>query len=149
MTCFIIHRRPKSFNGWKISDSKSQKYLRVIIESFAGFHPKHEKLTGELYGTVYYFYRNVHPDSRQDADNISKPLWDCLRDVMYLDDKQVRLRIAGIVDLSKDDISQWSLPPAMIKHFNYAIDNHDHFIYVECGTVHNTMFRFNLEIDEN
>lgn len=149
MNCFIIPRKPKSYNNWKLSDPKAQAYLKDILKAFVKFYPNHKKLVGDLYGTIYYFYRNFHEGKRQDADNISKPVWDCLTNILYLDDKQVRLRVAGIVDLEKENIMQWNLPPAIIEHFISAVDNYQHFIYVECGNLTGGMYQFNLEPNEN
>ena len=54
---------------------------------------------GPLCGAVYWFVRpyrrHVHPD----ADNLSKKVWDALEGLAYPDDKQVRLRIAAVIDL--------------------------------------------------
>lgn len=48
----------------------------------------------------------THPD----ADNISKPVWDALRGVAYHDDKQIRRRSSGIIEL----------PPGTLTQFNFT-----------------------------
>lgn len=149
MICFIVTRRPKSYNGWKKSDGKAQAFMQTLIASFAGSHPKHQRLSGDLYGAIYYFYKD---DKDHDADNISKPVWDCLNSIVYDDDRQIRLRVAGVFDLNRNDIQQLNLsriPDPIFNHFIDALDKHDHFFYVECGQLNTQHYKFNLEVDEN
>ena len=133
----------------KRGDSKGQAFLQTVTGSFGNMYPKHEKLSGDLYGAIYYFYKD---DKDHDADNISKPVWDCLNAVMYDDDRQIRLRIAGVFDLKRNDIQQLNLskiPDPVFSLCIDALDNHDHFFYVECGPLHMEHYKFNLEINEN
>jgi hypothetical protein len=56
-----------------------------------------------LYGIVYWFTRGYDPAREPDADNMSKKVWDDdgLQGRAYRNDSQVRLRIAGIVDVGQ------------------------------------------------
>src|SRR5258708_3644465 len=103
INCFIVPQKPKSHNKWKKDSSRGQSYQEAISRSFQSAYPGHQPLTGNLYGTVYYFFKI---DLRSDADNISKPVWDCLCNLIYVDDKQVKLRTAGVFDLNKNAISE-------------------------------------------
>src|SRR5258708_4085352 len=126
MNCFIVPRRPKSYNGWKKNDPKGQAFQKAITESLQLIYSPYEKLTGDLYGTIYYFFK---VDTRNDADNLSKPVWDCLKDILYDDDNQIKFRIAGVVDLNKHDLTQFdfsNIPRKVIRQFIDAIDNHEH-----------------------
>ena len=146
MICFIVTTKPRSFNNWSRYDSKGQAYMQTVTATFVSAHPTHQKLNGDLYGVIYYFYKE---DRNHDADNISKPVWDCLTDVMYVDDKQVRVRVAGVFNLKRHDIQTLdlsTLPGPVFSQLLDAMDNHDHFFYVECGPLHMRHYKFNLEV---
>lgn len=128
---------------------KKAKYKSDIEASFRRFHPTHVTLTEDLYGTLHYFFRK---DLDSDADNLSKPLWDCLEGFLFIDDKQVRIRTAGTFDLSKNDFNVLDfsgLEGEIIAELLEAFDNEDHIVYVECGIINNSMFRFTIEADGN
>ena len=141
---FFFTRQPKSYN--KMDAKRAAKYREVLEESltrhnsdYVGFH------NADLYGVVYYFH-NVK--SSQDADNLSKPIWDALTSVLYKDDNCIRYRVAGIFDLSENDtqaLDITSLPPDFVSDFLQAIETEEHIVYVECGRMRNDFFRFNIE----
>jgi hypothetical protein len=102
-------------------------------------------LTDELYGVLYHFFR---ANLKMDADNLSKPIWDCLTGFLYVDDSQVKLRIAGSFDLSKHNFNILdieTLPKPIVDELVDAFKNHDHFVYIECGRLNYSMFKFNFE----
>jgi len=149
MNCFIVPRQPKSYNTWKKNSAKGQNYLSDIHDSFKKIYEEHQLLTGDLYGSIYYFFKK---DLHNDADNMSKPVWDCLINFLYDDDKQVKLRIAGSFDLGKNDFNELdfsSIPGKVIGEFLEAYDNHDHFLYIECGTLKSSFFKFSIEGNGN
>lgn len=78
MFSFIIKRQPKSYNSWRgATNAKKQGYKAAMESSFHQFYTKYTLYSNsDLYGLIYYFYKK---DLNNDADNISKPLWDCLR----------------------------------------------------------------------
>jgi len=55
----------------------------------------------------------VHIDHRTktglDADNLSKPIWDALRLVVYPDDKLIRFRSSTVSDLLTNEIKVFDL----------------------------------------
>ncbi len=123
--------------------------MTEIKNSFKKIYPQHEMLSGDLYGTIYYFFKR---DLNNDADNMSKPVWDCLIDFLYVDDKQVKLRIAGAFDLRKKDFNELdfsNIPGKVIGDFLEAYDNHEHFLYIECGELRSGFFKFNMEGNGN
>jgi Endodeoxyribonuclease RusA len=102
-------------------------------------------LTDELYGVLYHFFR---ANLKMDADNLSKPIWDCLTGFLYVDDSQVKLRIAGSFDLSKHNFNILdieTLPKPIVDELVDAFKNHDRFVYIECGRLNYSMFKFNFE----
>ena len=146
MYSFILKRQPKSYNSWGTASSiKKAKYKSDIESSFRNFHPSHVMLNDDLYGTLFYLFKK---DVRSDVDNLSKPLWDSLSGFLFADDQQVRLRIAGGFDLSKNNFNILDLSGLkgnMVTELLDAIDQEDHIVYVECGKLNYSMFKFNLE----
>lgn len=68
--------------------------------------PKNPLINDEyLQAKVFYIHRV--PDYK-DADNISKPLWDCLNKHAYEDDKQIKYIETLKVDLDRDDLIEFN-----------------------------------------
>jgi Endodeoxyribonuclease RusA len=149
MHSFIFKQQPKSFNSWKGSTlARKLKYKADIEASFKRYNPSHVTLADDLYGVLYYFFKE---DTKSDADNLSKPFWDCLKGILFMDDKQVKLRTAGVFDLSKTnfkDLNFLRLSEDVTAELFEAFKNNNHFVYLECGPLESSMFKFNLEANE-
>lgn len=142
---FIIKRQPKSYNSWKKSSIKGQNYIKEIRNSLKTFNPNFTKKTELLYGIAYYFHSKK---TGTDADNISKPIWDGLTDFLFIDDKQVKLRIAGCFDLNQNDFGVLDVSGVsgkVVAELIESIGTEEHIIYVECGSLNDKLFKFNLE----
>src|SRR5215218_4859126 len=134
MYAFVADTRPRSVQAKKTAHYKSE-----LARAFQRYVPQAERLDGELYGMVYYFH-NVPTDT--DADNISKPVWDTLEGLAFANDRDVRLRIAGMHDLSSAplgtlDISR--VPAHLLADLERLTRTADHILYVEVGRLHNSM----------
>lgn len=144
-TIFLRPGRPASANK-----SVPEKYRNDLRAAYlkAGGVLRH----GLVYGSVFWFVRRYDPAIHPDADNISKPVWDALEGVAYDNDKSVRLRWAGIVDLggAPGDISFQSLdltdlPPGVLVDLStLVIAGRDDFLYVELGAASAAMLAFNM-----
>lgn len=149
MINLILKRAPKAYQGSKTFKSKLSKenYINDLKTSINEFNIDWSLMTEELYGIVYYFRKK---DTGTDADNISKPIWDCLNGFLYRDDKQVKLRTAGIIDVSEElnavDFSD--LRGEIVAEIIDSFDSVDHFVYIECGLLDKTMFKFKFENSE-
>lgn len=150
MNCFLIKRQPKSYNSWNgVTASKKRSYREAIVDAFSEANPAVTARDNDLYGSIYYFARrNPHVD----ADNISKPVWDCLEGTAFVDDSQVKIRTAGVFDLSKLDwntLDFSGLQGEMAAEILGALDEEDHLVYVELGDLSLSMFTFNREKNGN
>lgn len=142
LNCIVI-RKPLSANNTK----KRAEYKTIIETAFNQFHDTIIPFSGKLYGVVYYFYNTVQKGQRIDADNLSKPIWDCLKPFLYADDIQVKLRIAGSIDLRDGDFEELDISKLSFEISEQlldAIDNEDHILYIECGELQQSLFKFNL-----
>ena len=112
-------------------------------------YPECTPFKTDLYGLVYHFFRE---NIGIDADNLSKPVWDGLNGMLFDDDKQVKMRIAGSFDLTTNDLTILDfsgLPGTAITTLLEALETEDHVLYVECGSFTIDMIRLNLERDGN
>ncbi len=135
---FISSSAPRSINA-----QRKRAYISGLVTSFRRFHPADPPLSGALYGFVYYFHR---AQSTIDADNLSKPVWDALRQIAYADDGQIEFRAAGLFNLQSDqfeslDVSR--VPDPVLEALLGTLDApNDHILYVEVGPFDPALFRF-------
>ena len=144
MYSFILSSQPKSYNA-----RKTDAYQNRIKVAFRTAYSTHQLIDQDLYGLVYHFYK---VDIGIDADNISKLIWDSLKGVAFVDDSQVKLRVAGSFDLTSNDLVTLDLSglaEAMISSLLEAIESEDHVLYVECGKFSMNLIRLNLESNGN
>ena len=128
---FVYSGKPESYNA----DSKKKQVYKKKLSSaykrrFSGMIAEKE-----LYAAIYYFYRE---DVGLDADNISKPAWDALNAVGYSDDKQIKIRTAVAIDLSKYDIvdfDQDNIPSDVLTDLVQSIADNNHTLYIEVGEI--------------
>lgn len=136
----ILKRRPYSYN--KSSEIKKSGFRESVKKGYPNLAP----MDGDLYGKVYWFC-NVSPSDQgkqSDADNISKPIWDCLKGLAFHDDQQVKLRIAGRID-GPEGIERLDFTNLGIRYqmeLISAILSENHVLYIEYGLVEPSMFRF-------
>lgn len=146
MNCLILKRQPPTYNSWKgASIIKKDNYKKQLLEVLLKYNPSFTIIQGELYGTVYHFFNK---DVKIDADNLSKPLWDFLKSILFEDDYQLKIRLAGSFNLVKNDFSVLDfsgLSGNLITDLLDAFDNDEHVIYIEYGKLDYSMFTFNLE----
>ena len=93
----------------------------------------------QLYSRIYYFHRDK---STVDADNLSKPLLDALKGVVYADDIQVVQRTVARIEIGSGTYSI-GYKPDYLNQFNRLVEylgTERHVPYIEIGTLEN----FNL-----
>lgn len=145
---FILKRQPKSYQGSSTYKSKQSKenYVNDLEDALKKYYPTVVPSENEeLYGLVYYFFKK---DVGTDADNISKPIWDCLKGKLITDDKQIKLRTAGVFNLSAKPISLINvsgLKGDILLDLLDAFDKEEHIVYIECGVLDYSLYKFNLQ----
>ena len=140
---FILKSRPLSYNSCK--GKKRTNYKNALQSSFTTYNPSHTVLSSDLYATIYYFFNK---NLKLDADNLSKPVWDCLNGFLFNDDQQIKIRMAGSFDLTTGDYSVIDfsgLEGKLVTDLLDAFDNEEHIVYIECGKFNPSMFKFNIE----
>ena len=139
MYSFLCEFPPRSVRG-----EKSHKFKEAIVNSFKKYNTNFNYLNSELYGIAYYFHNRP---TQIDADNLSKPIWDALEDVLYKDDKIIKIRYAGVFDLkkSKSLIDFTNIQTHIFNDFLEKIDGSDHLIYIEIGELNYSLYKFGVE----
>ncbi len=145
MYSFVVTVRPKSYNSWgSASKNKKQTYKQALDDALQLIHPACSPMQGDLYGLVYHFHKI---DLGIDADNLSKPIWDCLKGILFTDDKQVKMRIAGSFSIQTEPFAIFEssqLPGTVITSLATAVQTEQHILYIECGPFTTDLIRLNL-----
>jgi hypothetical protein len=77
-------------------------------------------------------------------------MWDALNKIAYLDDKNIKLRIAGVFDLVSEPIEALKIPQSILGDFLRMIDEgKEHILYVEIGSLNYSLFEFEYEMKIN
>ena len=142
MYVFLVNKQPKSVNA-RYTDKYKQEIKKTFLSDYGAITP----LSDTLYGICYYFHNKP---STMDADNLSKPIWDALEEIVYTDDKIIKLRISGMIDLKKHHesttIDFTYLPVKIFARFIDMMDTEDHILYIELGVLdYKKHFRMNIE----
>lgn len=142
MVNFVIPTKPQSYNA-----KKKHRYTLQLQKEFANQNTTHitYPLTERLYGLIYYFFNK---DVGLDADNISKPIWDALNKIAYTDDRQIITRTANAINTNTHDINMidfTGIEGKTVTAITSSIIDNEHTIYIECGTVNEKFWKFNLE----
>jgi hypothetical protein len=143
MQAFLCTHRPRSVNA-----RTTGRFQQLIREAYLNYYPAGERLHHPLYGIVYYFHNKPN---QLDADNLSKPIWDALKGLVYDDDLIIQLRHAGVIDLSRTDMTLFDLskmPDKVAIDFIGMIGSKSNILYVEFGKLDQGMFIFGQEISE-
>ena len=148
MIGFLCPIRPRSINAKKVKST--EKYKELVRDCLKRYYPNSPVQNDEkLYGIVYYFYKRK---TDIDADNLSKPIWDALRTVLYNDDRIIKLRYAGLYDLNNavTKLDFTKMPKAVYMDFlNYTEDTkNEHLIYIELGNLNDNLYIIGGETDE-
>lgn len=140
---FVFKGRPQSYNN--NTGALKSKYKAALEQSLWAYNAGLQLLHNDLYAVVYHFF---YVDLCIDTDNLSKPVWDSLNGILYNDDKQIKVRIAGSFNLTAGDYNRMDftgLQGKVVVDLLDALDNEDHVVYVECGNLGMKMYKFNLE----
>lgn len=95
----VIHNLvPLSYNSRSVKN-KEAYYKRIrsaFLRKYKGAVPKFPA-NEELYARVYFF---TSDGVNVDCDNISKPIWDAVRGLVFVDDRSIVFRTATVIDVN-------------------------------------------------
>jgi Holliday junction resolvase RusA-like endonuclease len=141
MYTFLCEYPPRS-----VQAEKCPRYKSEIINSFKKYNSVFEIQSNYLYGIAYYFHNKP---TQLDADNLSKPIWDALENILYDDDKIIKIRYAGVYYLKQPKsislINLTNMPKHIYDDFIDKIDSVNHLLYVEIGYLNYSLYKFGAE----
>lgn len=95
----VIHGLvPLSYNSRNVNNKKaySNRIRSAFLRKYKGAVPRFPA-DEELYARVYFF---TSDGVNIDCDNISKPIWDAVRGLVYEDDRNIVFRTASVIDVN-------------------------------------------------
>ena len=98
-----------------------------VEQSYQSAYSGAPALSGDLYALVLYLHRRP---TQLDADNLSKPVLDALNGACYADDRQVKVRTSGTLDLGNAffDLTDVGVPASLFDEFARAVARKDHVV---------------------
>lgn len=137
-----LFQKPFSYNSFSIA-----KKMQYALEFRKELNKKYRAVnmySCDLYGIVYYIRPQVN---NTDADNISKPIWDSMCNILYYDDKLIRHRRASIIEASQfSDINIERIGSKDLRKIIRAIEIKKDVIYVEIGKYTSNFIEFGIEV---
>lgn len=114
----FVKTKPVSQNNRRRKIPDYQFRLNTALQGKYGIPLIPFGVDQSLYGIVYLF---ANYPTRMDSDNLSKPLWDALQGILYQDDVNIRLRVAGII--TRDEYDNYPIDPDWDAQFILEIEN--------------------------
>jgi len=103
--------------------------------------------TDELYARVYFF---TNDGVNVDADNISKPIWDAVNGIAYVDDRKIVMRTAAVIDVNVhpfNTIDTSGMSGAVAADLMQSLtETSVKCLYIECGKFKESMIKIGEEI---
>ena len=96
----------------------------------------------ELYARVYFF---TSDGVNVDCDNISKPIWDAVSGLVYVDDRKIVMRTASVIDVNLHPLSiidTSSIESGVAADLVQGLASTDvKCLYIECGQFKESMIK--------
>jgi len=131
MVYFVCNRKPLS-----IQSKHKAAFQNAIISDFSKYMTLYPDLPlhNNLYTKVVYIYSKA---TDIDVDNMSKPLVDAFRNIIYPDDNIISHRICSKILLSEYstiELNLDSLPEVVILELDRLLESGaEHILYFEVG----------------
>lgn len=137
----VVLEAPKSYNADNRKKVRYTERLQEQARQIIQRYPEISLFQDALYIYIYYFHR---VKSEVDVDNMSKPILDGLRRIVYTDDSQVIKRTAMKIDLSASyTLSNENIPDYIYEELLASINNDEkkHILFIEVGKMLDTEIR--------
>lgn len=126
---------PLSYNSRspKNKETYFKKIRSAFLRKYKGNVPRFPA-DEELYARVYFF---TSSGVNVDCDNISKPIWDAVNNLLYVDDRRIVMRTSAVVDVNIHPfyfIDTTSIDGAVAADLMQGLADTDvKCLYIECG----------------
>ncbi len=137
----VIHGLvPLSYNS-KNKAGYQKRIRSAFLRKYKGVVPTFSA-NEELYARVYFF---TSDGVNVDCDNISKPIWDAVNSLVYVDDRKIVMRIAAVIDINQHPISiidTSSIDGAVAADLMQGLSEVDvKCLYIECSNFKESMIK--------
>ena len=99
----------------------------------------------ELYARVYFF---TSDGINVDCDNISKPIWDAVNNLVYVDDRKIVMRTAAVIDMNSHPmgiIDASSIDSSVAADLMQGLADADvKCLYIECDVFKESMIKIGM-----
>jgi Holliday junction resolvase RusA-like endonuclease len=138
---FVSNQRPRSINADSV-----EKFKKRLANEFEAFKDLYDglPLSGSLYSKIIYIYRGRKTDI--DVDNMSKPVVDAFKSVIYSDDDIINHRVCSKIernalDIDEIEFTQFPSPIAEKLDSSFSNDTED-ILFFEVGPFSKNMIKF-------
>ncbi len=134
---------PLSYNSknTKNKDIYQKAIINAFQRKFRGTVPCFSS-SEELYARIFFF---TSDGVKVDADNISKPIWDAINGMVYLDDRMIVMRTAAVIDVKTPPFN--TIDTKGIRGSTAAdliqclTERNVKCLYIECGIFNESMIK--------
>jgi hypothetical protein len=145
LIALAIPERPLSYGASRDADRRAAYRLRLRA-AWRTADAAGGRVAPPCYGMVCHLHRQ---EMEGDADDISEPVWDALCRLAHEDDAVVRLRVATKIRINRGlppGLVVDRPPPEALRRLTVLAgkQNHAHLLYIELGTLAETMTPFGL-----
>lgn len=134
---------PLSYNSKNTKNkSRYQQAIRnAFLRKFRGTVPCFSS-TDELYARILFF---TSDGVTVDADNISKPIWDAVSGMVFVDDRMIVMRTAAVIDVKThpfNTIDTTGISGSTAADLmQYLTERNVKCLYIECGIFNESMIK--------
>lgn len=134
---------PLSYNSKNTKNKEAyHKQIRsAFLRKYKGTVPTFPA-NEELYARVYFF---TSDGINVDCDNISKPIWDAVNGLVYVDDRKIVMRTAAVIDVRQHPfrvIDASSIDGAVAADLMQGLTETEvKCLYIECGKFKESMIK--------
>lgn len=131
---------PLSYNS-KNKAAYQNQICSAFLRKYKGAVPMFAP-NEELYARVYFF---TSDGVNVDSDNISKPIWDAVNNMVYEDDRKIVMRTAAVIDVNNHPtyrIDTSCMDGAVAADLMQGLSAADvKCLYIECGKFEDSMIK--------
>ncbi len=131
---------PLSYNS-KNKAKYQAKIRSAFLRKYSGNVPMFSP-NDDLYARAYFF---TSDGVNVDSDNISKPIWDAVNNLVYVDDRKIVMRTAAVIDVNMHSFNQ--IDTELIDSdvaadlMQNLTDANVKCLYIECGNFNESMIK--------
>ncbi len=109
-----MHASLCAFQPVSVNAKEKLPNHRALTSAFRSYDNRAILFTEDLYGLALYRHKTR---TQLGADDLSKPVWDTLKQLAHANGNQIRFRVAGLFDLATEGLGVFDLRYSFPAHF--------------------------------